>query len=285
MADYYNKFFNDISFYDYQILKVDINLASKTIFFSITLSKKKEVIKELFLKIAYKAFKEPLEIKIINNDDNILVHIYKKPRIKLDFAQRILSKGESLISGDNIYIKKEYNDSYIFALSDGMGSGQKAHEQSSEALKKISNLLAYHFSLKTILKLLENMYDLKCEYDSYATLDILSINPANQMLLLYKLGSTTSYIIHSNEFITLENRALPLKLDDINSSYELELMVGDIILLMSDGISDFLTKDELEDINYSNNSEEITNEIIFKLKKKVNNNLQDDASILVIKVI
>ena len=166
-----------------------------------------------------------------------------------------------------------------------MGSGQKAHEQSSEALKKISNLLAYHFSLKTILKLLENMYDLKCEYDSYATLDILSINPANQMLLLYKLGSTTSYIIHSNEFITLENRALPLKLDDINSSYELELMVGDIILLMSDGISDFLTKDELEDINYSNNSEEITNEIIFKLKKKVNNNLQDDASILVIKVI
>ena len=62
-------------------------------------------------------------------------------------------------------------------------------------------------------------------------------------------------------------------------------MVGDIILLMSDGISDFLTKDELEDINYSNNSEEITNEIIFKLKKKVNNNLQDDASILVIKVI
>ena len=285
MADYYNKFFNDISFYDYQILKVDINLASKTIFFSITLSKKKEVIKELFLKIAYKAFKEPLEIKIINNDDNILVHIYKKPRIKLDFAQRILSKGESLISGDNIYIKKEYNDSYIFALSDGMGSGQKAHEQSSEALKKISNLLAYHFSLKTILKLLENMYDLKCEYDSYATLDILSINPANQMLLLYKLGSTTSYIIHSNEFITLENRALPLKLDDINSSYELERMVGDIILLMSDGISDFLTKDELEDINYSNNSEEITNEIIFKLKKKVNNNLQDDASILVIKVI
>lgn len=286
MAKSYNKFTNDLTFYDYKIEKIDINLATPTIYFSLYLSKEKQIIKEVFLRLAYKAFHEPLDLKILENEKNYIVHIFKKPKVKLEYSHKILAKNNNIISGDNYYIKKDYNDSYTFALSDGMGSGHNAYKESSEALKLISHLSSYHFSLKTILKLLENIYDLKCEYDSYATLDILNINTSNMKLNLYKLGSTTSYIYHNQELQAFENKALPLKLDDINSSYEVEFFKNDVILLLSDGISDFLSALEIKnEIDFNASSEEIMNHIINKLKKKENNELKDDASLIVIKVI
>lgn len=286
MAKCYNKFMNDLQFYDYKIEKIDINLAAPTIYFSLVLSKDREVIREIFLKLAYKAFREILDLKIIENKDNTVVYIYKKPKVKLEYSHKILAKSNNVISGDNYYIKKDFNDSYTFALSDGMGNGHNAYKESSEALKLISHLSSYHFSLKTILKLLENIYDLKCEYDSYATLDILNINTASMKLNLYKLGSTTSYIYHNNELQAFENKALPLKLDDINSSYEVEFFKDDVILLFSDGISDFLTPLEIKnEIDFTLSTDQIMNNILFRLKKKENNDLKDDASIIVIKVI
>lgn len=286
MAKCYNKLTSDLLFYDYEIINIDINLSSPTTFFSITLSKKKIIIKEIFLKLSYKAFFEALEIKVIENNDNYIVYLYKKPKVKLEYSHKILPKNNNIISGDNYFIKRDYNDSYVFALSDGMGSGHTAYKESSKALKLISHLSTYHFSLKTILKLLENIYDLKCEYDSYATLDLLHINTANMKLNLYKLGSTVTYIFHNDDLMVLENKALPLKLDDINSSYELEYYKNDVILLLSDGVSDFISRLEIKnEVDFSSTSEEILNQLIKKLKEKENNELKDDASIIVIKIV
>lgn len=286
MAKCYNKFIKDLTFYNYKIEKLDINLASKTIYFSLILKNNKPIIKELFLKIAYKSFHEILDIKVINENKNSVIYIYKKPKVKVEYESQILAKHNNIISGDNFYIKKDYNEEYTFALSDGMGSGHKAYKESSEALKLISNLSSYHFSLKTILKLLENFYDLKCDYDSYATLDILNLNTANMKMNLYKLGSTTSYIYHNNELQSLLNRALPLKLDDMNSAYELEFFKNDVIILMSDGISDFVPELQIKnEINFNNDAKKIMNDILQKLYQNTNNELKDDASIIVIKII
>lgn len=286
MAKCYNRFISDLGFYDYKVEKLDMNFAAPTIYFSVILSKDKQIIREIFLKLSYKAFHEILDLKVIENETNYTVYIYKKPKVKLEYSHKILAKSNNLISGDNYYIKKDYNESYTFALSDGMGNGHTAYKESSEALKLISHLSSYHFSAKTILKLLENIYDLKCEYDSYATLDLLNINTASMKLNLYKLGSTTSYIYHNRELQAFENKALPLKLDDINSSYEVEYFKDDVILLFSDGISDFLTPLEIKhEIDFTESTEEIMNRILNKLKKKENNELKDDASIIVIKVV
>ena len=105
-------------------------------------------------------------------------------------------------------------------------------------------------------------------------------------LNLYKLGSTTTYVYHNGDLISYENKALPLKIDDINSSYEIEFFKNDVIILLSDGISDFISKQELEyEINYNSTPESIVNQITTKLKTKENNELKDDASLIVIKAI
>ena len=168
-----------------------------------------------------------------------------------------------------------------------MGSGYNAYLESSDALKLISTLTSYRFSTKTILKLLEDLYELKSNYDRYATLDFLSINTANRKMNLYKMGSTTTYILHNHQLIAYENKALPLKLDDVNSSYEIDLNKGDYIFLLSDGISDFITKDEFYSIvAYGAESvEKMCDKIIQYIKKKEKNELKDDLSLIVIKAI
>jgi hypothetical protein len=285
LAKNYNSLLKSLSFYGYNVKNIDINLANSTIYFALLLDKRKIIIPELFLKLGYKAFGEELDVKILEKEKEYLVYLYKKPRCKIEYSQIILPKNTNIISGDNFYIKKDHNDSYIFALSDGMGSGHNAYVESKEALKLISNLSSYHFSHKTVLKLLEDIYDLRCEYDSYATLDLLNINTASMKLNLYKLGSTTTYIYHSYNLIAYENKALPLKLDDINSAYEIEFFKGDMIFLLSDGITDNLSADELFIlINPEYSTDEQMNTIINFVKNKQANNLSDDLSMIVIKI-
>ena len=166
-----------------------------------------------------------------------------------------------------------------------MGNGHNAYLESAQTLDLLKRLLSYNFSLKTTLRLLENIYEIKCEYDSYATLDVLAINTSNMKLNLYKLGSTSTYIIHNYEIRIYENKSLPYKLDEINSSYEIEYFKGDTIILASDGISDFITMRDLKSIDYNKSSSEILNDITNILKQKENNELKDDASLIVIKVI
>lgn len=279
----YNHFMNLLANYGYIPLHLDINLASPSLFFSIELSHQKPLIESLLLRCSYKAFGEALELKIVDHK----IYFYKKPMIKITYAHTILAKEGNLMSGDNYYIKKDFNSSYIFALSDGMGSGLNAYTESKEALKTIKTLSSYHFRTKTILKLLEDIYELRSNYDRYATLDFLSIDTANRKLQLYKMGSSSTYILHNHQLYTYENQTLPLKLDEVNSSYELDIYSGDFIFLLSDGIGDFITPDEFFSIieNQNQTADEACYAIIEYIKHKENNQLKDDLSLIVIKAI
>ncbi|MDE6656894.1 MAG: SpoIIE family protein phosphatase [Anaeroplasmataceae bacterium] len=278
----YEKFISLLFNYGYFVDSLDINLSSSSIYFSIQLNTNKPIIESLFLRCAYKAFGERLEMK--QNKERI--YFFKKAQIKITYAHTVLAKEGNLMSGDNYYIKKDYNNSYVFALSDGMGSGYNAYTESIEALKTISTLSSYHFRTKTILKLLEDIYELRSNYDRYATLDFLSIDPAVRKMNLYKMGSSTTYIYHNQKLLTYENQALPLKLDDVNSAYELDVFSGDFIFLLSDGISDFINAKEFEAlVDQDQTAEEACYSIVNYLKKKEKGNLKDDLSLIVIKAI
>lgn len=283
----YETFISFLTDYGYEITNINIHLSSQTIYFTLYFTIDKQIIESLFIKLAFKAFGEKLDIKTIVESNQIIVHFFKTPEIKITYAHTILAKNNNLMSGDNYYIKKDYNSSYIFCLSDGMGSGYNAYLESVDALKTIKTLTSYHFSIKTILRLLEDVYELKSNYDRYATLDFLSINTASRKLNLYKMGSTITYILHNHKLLSYENKALPLKLDEVNSAYEIDIYSGDYIFLLSDGISDFITKEEFYNL-VSNGTESVDimcDKIIQYIKKKQKDDLKDDLSLIAIKAI
>ena len=278
----YEKFINQLKNYNYNVYDLNINFSSPSIHFSFKIKSIKPPIESIIIKSAYKAFGELLEIKYINES----YHLFKKPSLKICYAHAVLAKEGNLISGDNYYIKKDYNSNYIFALSDGMGSGYNAYLESVDTLRIITSLSSYHFRVKTILKLLEDIYELRANYDHYATLDLLTIDTANKNVNLYKMGSTTTYVLHNNSLTAYQNKALPLKLDEMNSTFTFDISSGDLIFLLSDGITDFIDQNEFYSlIDVSESPENICSKIIDHLKIKEKNNLKDDLSLIVIKSI
>lgn len=285
-SEYYNNFLSSLEFYGYHPIDIDIYFASISIYFRIKLSKKKKIAKELLSRLASKTFKEKITLKVIEFEEYYYVYFYKTPKCHIEYSHTVLAKNSNIVSGDNYYIKKDYNDSYIFALSDGMGSGHNAYLESSRTLELIKSLAVSHFSIKTSLKLLEDIEGLRSDYDSYATLDLLFLNPSLMKANLYKLGSSVSYLYHNHELISYQNRALPLKLDDINSAYEIELVIGDILILLSDGVSDFISLEQLQEvIDETLPTNIILERIINKIKENVSNVLKDDLSLIIIKLI
>lgn len=275
----YNKLLNTLSFYSIEVLEIK-SLDISSLFLELKIKMNQKINADSLLLIIKPIFKENISILLKNN----LLYIFKQPRCKIIFSHRILTKNDNLISGDNYFIKRLPNESMIFALSDGMGNGHKAYKESTHTLELLKRLLEYNLSIESTLSLLGNISNLRLDYDSYATLDLLKLNLSTMQLYLYKIGSTSTYLIRGNDIFSYENHTLPLNLDVSSSSYNIEFFINDIILLMSDGIADFITKEELFNLSLNNNPDVIIDNIITYIQKKEGNILKDDASIIAIKI-
>ncbi len=149
------------------------------------------------------------------------------------------TKDGSSRSGDTHSMTKISCDKFLIALSDGMGSGSEAENISSTSLSLIESFyksgLDDHIILDTVNKLLSINTE-----DYFTALDISIINLKDCTASFIKFGSPYGFIINDNGIKIVEGNSLPLGIiDGIKPSIATtELNDGDMILLVTDGISD-----------------------------------------------
>ena len=114
------------------------------------------------------------------------------------------------------------------------------------------------------------------------------INQFNSSATFYKMGASSSYILHSdNTFEKIINKSLPFGIDTEINSEAFSLKEGDIIFLSSDGIFENV-KNETQLLNHLVDIKESTPQQIayslidFTLKEK--SLTKDDMSVIVLKV-
>jgi serine phosphatase RsbU (regulator of sigma subunit) len=231
-----------------------------------------------------RAYFNTLNTTIQIKENSVL--IYPKKTFKIIYDSATLSHNNCQISGDNFMFKNINDANFVCALSDGMGSGYYAYQLSQQTLKMVDQITDCSIEFETSLEILNNFFKTKDSVDSYATLDFVDINLSTGVLNLYKMGSTTTYVLHNNSLTAYQNKALPLKLDEMNSTFTFDISSGDLIFLLSDGITDFIDQNEFYSlIDVSESPENICSKIIEHLKIKEKNNLKDDLSLIVIKSI
>ena len=128
----------------------------------------------------------------------------------------------------------------LAVLSDGMGSGGRAAVDGAMAARLAARLLKAGFGNESLLRLVNTALMAKSEDESLATLDIAAINLFTGELELLKAGAGVSLLYSKGRMSRLNDSSLPLGiLREISfaSSYD-RLTDGDILLLMSDGVSD-----------------------------------------------
>ena len=215
------------------------------------------------------------------------VCIYPIKHFKVIHDSASLSLNNCQISGDNILIKTTNDVNFICALSDGMGSGYNAYQLSQETLKMVDNITNCNINFDTSLQILNSFFKTRDLSDSYATLDLVDIDLVNGVLNLYKLGSSTTYISRGNKIIPIYNNNLPFGISDLITKEEYRIVDGDLIVLVSDGINDYINENVLIKFIESIQNEaphKIVYEILQKIYCENQNTIKDDMTCVAIKI-
>ncbi|TFJ92988.1 stage II sporulation protein E [Lentibacillus salicampi] len=148
------------------------------------------------------------------------------------------AKGGGLISGDSFRTIELGEGKYAMAISDGMGNGRRANEESEETLRLLQQILQTGIPESVAIKSINSILSLRTTDEMYATLDLAVINLHNAAVKFLKIGSTPSLIKRGDEIIKVEASNLPM---GIIQEFDVEIVgeqlrSGDILIMMSDGI-------------------------------------------------
>jgi serine/threonine protein phosphatase PrpC len=249
---------------------------------------KKDVSKNDLLTLIKNSLKLTTNIDIEETGEYFVYTIIPKQKIHIKYGYGSLSSRQNELCGDNHLIKSYQNGHFLAAISDGMGKGYKAFEDSKRVLDALDSLCYCATSVNTNIEILNLLYILQGYTERYSTIDAIDINRSTMNASIYKLGASSSYIFHEdNTYTKIENNSLPLGIEEDVLRKEIELKYNDLILLSSDGIFENIVNENglLELIKTIKDElpQKIAYEVLqYTINSKVK--VKDDMSIVILKV-
>lgn len=200
-----------------------------------------------------------------------------------------LKKDDAKISGDNFSFLELERGEMLLGLSDGMGSGSTACKESEMVLDLVERFLEAGFSVETAIRMMNSAMVMKGENDLYSTIDLCKINLYSGMAHLYKIGAAATFIKREGrvECITSGNLPVGAKTQiDIESS-EIQLKNGDFVVMVTDGVLEYLhvpkpeeTMQEIIESIQTNNPGILAKKIVDRVLLFTGGKAKDDMTVL-----
>ena len=178
---------------------------------------------------------------------------------------------ENQVGDTNLQIR--LNDGkYLLAISDGMGSGEKARKASKFVIDTLNTMLSKGFERNETIQLINSELRFNKDDEMYATIDMSILDLYNGKILMSKNGACSTYIKNKKSVTVYQGKNLPVGIvqDAGLEIQEADLQEGDIILMCSDGLlacKNEMKKDWIEEFlknintnNVQKMAELITNE-------------------------
>lgn len=219
-----------------------------------------------------------------------VINLKTAPKYDCLFGVAQKTKNGSKLSGDTYSVVKLDGDKIMFAISDGMGSGEKAERTSELSINLVENFYKAGFDNDLILSTVNKLLNLHKE-DIFSALDICVIDQKNGLADFIKMASPKSYILNDDRCQIVETGALPIGIVEnaeplINKNV---ISSKDFIVLISDGIADsFASDEEFSDCLKSfktKNPQELADQILELALASNNGYAVDDMTVLVIKIL
>lgn len=254
----------------------------------VIINKKELTNQENLITLLKNTIKYAVNIQTKETKTEYIFTIILKEKIHIKYGCGTFSSKQNELCGDNYLINSYDSGHFLACISDGMGKGYKAFEDSRRVLETLENLNLCQTSITTNIEILNLLYILQGYTERFSTIDAVDINRCNRQAVIYKLGATSSYIFHEDStYQKITNKCLPLGIEDEIYHEQVTLKNNDLILLSSDGIFENVEQEKnmLDLINKLKTSlpEKIAYEILeYTIKSKVK--VKDDMSIIVLKV-
>lgn len=209
--------------------------------------------------------------------------------VDIGFAGRAGQPGG--LSGDSHMSGSLLDGRVLMALSDGMGSGSRAASESTAALRLLKRFLGAGVPCTMALDAINELLLLRSGDEMFTTADLCILDLHQGYAQFSKLGGCASLILRGNRIIHIKGGRLPMgvlnKVEPVESMMRLE--VGDLIVMVTDGIVDGSRDQEVEWLEamlrrYQNEHPQKLCERLVNLAAGRQNNRDDDMTAMVAKI-
>lgn len=231
--------------------------------------------------------------KIVKIDDCRIVGatcitLETTPNYDIAFGSATRGKMGVVVSGDNHSVIPIGEGKYIVSICDGMGSGKKANDISALTLSLIEKFYKAGFDNDIILSSVNKLLSLN-EIENYSTIDLCMIDCRKNIYDFVKLGACNGYLKRATgEVEIIESSNLPVGVIEnikphITKSYVSPM---DIVVLVSDGVSDVLGDGLADIIKFSDNinPQTLSEEVLSIALNKNGGVSKDDMTVVCVRV-
>lgn len=152
--------------------------------------------------------------------------------------------GSSERCGDSCQWAALPDGRFAVALSDGMGKGEGAAQESSLAVTSVVKMLQAGLDAEIVLKLLNAVQMIDTGKEHFSTMDLGILDPETREMYFYKTGAAPTLIKRKENIEVLEAPAVPMGVTE-GSLQCVSTIVrpGDQVIMMTDGIVDSVRGD------------------------------------------
>ena len=149
-------------------------------------------------------------------------------------------------NGDAVLTRPLPGGRQLLTLSDGMGHGTDAQEESKKTLELLSLCLEAGYTRSQAMTAVNGAMLSATGGEKFATVDLCVIDLWTGEAAMNKLGACASYVIQGQKIHTVEGSALPLGIIEhvVPMEHRFSLGEGDTLLLMSDGVTDAFPEEQ-----------------------------------------
>jgi len=193
-------------------------------------------------------------------------------------------------SGDSYSFLELKNGSCLMVLSDGMGSGERARRESEATVGLLEDFIESGFDKELAVRMINSVLVLKSGEESFATLDICSVDLYTGEAEFIKIGAASTFLLRGDNVRIIRSSSLPIgMLNDIDLEISTHKVAhDDIILMVTDGVTDAPDKELwltqiLTDCRFRN-PQDIADYILAEARRTSGKPAKDDMTVLAARV-
>ena len=183
-------------------------------------------------------------VAVTPRGDECVIHLAARPVFEVAYGCAEKRRAGENVSGDTKSVLCPSRRRRLFALSDGMGSGERAASASRNAIAMVENFYRAGFDNAIILTLVNKLLCLTSE-ENFSSLDIAVADTVTGGLDIIKMGAAPTFVRHAGSVEIVSCSAPPAGIIERAAPLTLrrQLYDGDMVLMMSDGVYDVLDED------------------------------------------
>lgn len=183
-------------------------------------------------------FHKRFDLPVIScNNGSYKLIMFSKTPYYLEVESYQISRREDMPCGDYFESFIDSKGRAYIVLSDGMGSGSRARIDSSFACGMLVRLLKAGLGIEASLDIINTSLMVKSADESFATLDICTVDLYSGKARLYKAGGSFTYVRSGGKNSVYGCKGLPVGVKEIPEYDVQSFEIGnkDMIVMTSDG--------------------------------------------------